>query len=190
MTRAPAATAPLRAQPPAAAGRAAQRRLEAASALFTLAVIIHNSDHLRRGTDKLTPAVFWVGMAGILVEVGIVLAIYSRHRLAPAAAAIGGLGLAAGYVQVHVLPRNSFLSDSFTSSTHVSALSWFAASFEIAAALELAAAGFAAVAARGGWSNRGRSAPARPRRLLHPVPLVMAASQSAGLALALVQAYA
>ena len=107
---------------------AATRRLSWATALFVLAVIIHNSDHLRRGADKLTPDVFWLGTVGILVEVALVVLILQRHRLAPLAAVVVGVSLAAGYVEVHFLPGHGFLSDSFTTAAQVSALSWFAAS--------------------------------------------------------------
>src|SRR5437763_9744462 len=91
---------------------AGERSLYWAGALFTLAVIIHNGDHLRRGADKLTPDVFWLGTVGILVEVALVITIFQRHRLAPLAAAVVGLSLAVGYVEVHFLPAHGAVSDS------------------------------------------------------------------------------
>jgi hypothetical protein len=34
-----------------------------AAYLFTAAVIVHNSDHVRRGTDAISRDVFWAGTA-------------------------------------------------------------------------------------------------------------------------------
>lgn len=44
-----------------------------AAAFFTLAVLIHNADHVRRGADSASLAVFWVGTAAIGLEVAIVV---------------------------------------------------------------------------------------------------------------------
>src|SRR5215211_7118848 len=64
--------------------------LRAAATFFALAVLVHNSDHLRRGGDSVAADVFWVGSAALLLEVGIVLLVYMRHPAAPLlATAIG-----------------------------------------------------------------------------------------------------
>lgn len=119
----------------------AYRHLTWAGCLFAVAVVVHNSDHLRRGVDAVGRDVFWLGTLGIVVEVGIVFLIFQRNRMAPVAAAAGGTALALGYVLVHFLPHHPWFSDSFVSERGISALSWFAASFEVVAALLLAVAG-------------------------------------------------
>jgi hypothetical protein len=170
---------------------AGDRWLSRTAVLFTVAVIIHNSDHLRRGVNTLTVEVFWVGIAGILVEVGLVVLICQRHRFAPLAASIGGLGLAGGYLEVHFLPAHGWFSDSFTSATHVSLLSWTAASFEVVAALALAVAGLWALRRRGGLETALRPHPEqRPviEGILHPLAVVMILSQLITLVVSFVQA--
>jgi hypothetical protein len=127
-----------------------ERRLLAAGALFALAVVVHNGDHVRRGADAVSSDVFWVGTLSIVLEVGLVALVCARHRLAPLAAVAVGGGLAVGYVVVHFLPERSWLSDSFSSGDDVAAVSWFAASLEVVAALAIAIAGALVLSRRGG----------------------------------------
>ena len=160
--------------------RASDGWLMRASVLFTLAVVLHNADHLRRGTDAVGRDVFWLGTSGIALEVAIVVLVCQRHRLAPLAAAAGGFFLAAGYLEVHFLPAHSWFSDSFTSAPTVSRLSWLAASLEVLAAVALCAAGLAALSRRGGLSAVTQPNPQqRTLRdgLLHPLALAFALSQ-------------
>lgn len=170
-----------------------ERWLGWAGTFFVIAVIVHNSDHLRRGTEKLTPEVFWLGTLGIVFEVALVVLIFQRHWVAPLAATLGGVALAIGYLYVHFVPANGAFSDSFTSaSSHVSALSWFAASLEVLAALTLAAVGAQLLRGMGGLSalsesNRG-DAGFRASRI-HPVVWLIAVTQAATLVISLVQAY-
>jgi len=168
------------------------RWLGRAAVLFAVAVIIHNSDHLRRGVDKLTADVFSVGTAGIVLEVALVVLICQRHRLAPLAAAVGGSVLAAGYLEVHFLPAHRWLSDSFTGAINVSPLSWVAASLEVAAALTLAVVGLWVLRRRGGIESVCRSHPQQRRLaegLMHPLALVMIVTQVAALAVSFGQVY-
>jgi hypothetical protein len=149
-----------------------------AASFFTLAVLLHNGDHLRRGADAVSRDVFWVGTAGVFVEVGIVVLACQRHRLAPLAAVAVGWSLAPAYVLVHFLPARSWLSDSFTSATHVSRLSWSAASLEVLAALVLGVAGWLVLQQRGGLASATRPHPSQRslrEGLTHPVALVMLA---------------
>src|SRR5947199_7607472 len=81
-----------------------QRRLEWAAWFFTLAVLVHNADHVRRNAGTLAHDVFAVGTAAMAVEVAIVVMVFGRHRLAPLFAAVAGASLAAGYVLVHFTP--------------------------------------------------------------------------------------
>ena len=171
---------------------AGDRWLAQAAVLFTVAVIIHNSDHLRRGVDKLGTDVFWVGTTGILVEVGLVVLICQRHRLAPLAASAGGLALAGGYLEVHFLPAHRWLSDSFTGATGLSPLSWTAASLEVVAALALAVVGLRVLGRRGGLESAFRPHQGERRvvdGVLHPLALLMILSQLMTLVVSLVQAY-
>src|SRR4051794_11061780 len=104
------------------------RWLRRAATFFVVVVLLHGADHPRRGVDATGLDVFWLGTAGITIEVAVVVLIAMRHRLAPLAAASIGLSLAAGYLAVHFLPGRSLFSDSFTSASDVSWMSWTAAS--------------------------------------------------------------
>ena len=113
-----------------------------------------------------------------------------RHRLAPLAATAGGLSLAAGYVLVHFLPARGWLSDSFTSATNVSPLSWFAASLEVAAAITLGVVGLLVLRERGGLASATRPTDGQrslSNALLHPIALAMIAGNAAILAISLAQ---
>jgi hypothetical protein len=157
-------------------------RLLAAAAFFTVAVLIHNADHVRRGADAVSKDVFWVGTTSIALEVALVVLATQRHRLAALAATAGGLSLAAGYVLVHFLPARGWLSDSFTSASNVSPLSWTAASLEVVAAATLGVVGLMVLRERGGLASATRSSEAqRSHRdaLLHPVALAMIVGNAA-----------
>jgi len=152
------------------------RLLLGAATFFAVAVLIHNSDHARRGANSVGRDVFWIGTAAIAIEVGVVVFALQRHRLAPLVAAAVGLSLAPAYVFVHFLPRRSWLSDSFTSGTDVSPLSWIAASVEIVAAATLGVAGLVALRRRGGLVSATRpnlEQTSLRTAILHPVALAM-----------------
>jgi hypothetical protein len=159
-----------------------------AATFFTFAVLIHNSDHLRRGVDAVSKDVFWAGTSSIAIEIGLVVLATQRHRLAPLAAAAGGLSLAAGYLLVHFLPERGWLSDSFTSATDVSPLSWIAASLEVAAAVTLGIVGLMVLRERGGLESATRANPEqRSLRdgVMHPVALAMIIGNAVILAISL-----
>jgi hypothetical protein len=151
-----------------------ERLLVGAATVFTVAVLLHNGDHVRRGADAVNTDVFVAGTLAIVVEAAIVVLACARHRLAPLAAGAGGLALALGYFVVHFLPQRSWLSDSFPSAINVSPLSWTAASLEMAAAAAVGAAGVL-VLRSGGWRGDGRVADG----LRHPVAMVMIAGNAA-----------
>lgn len=164
--------------------------LVVAATFFTAAVLIHNSDHVRRGADAVTKDVFWVGTASIALEVAVVVLACQRHRLAPLAATAAGFGLAAGYLFVHFLPARSWLSDSFTSATDVSPLSWFAASLEVTAAIALGVVGLLALRARGGLASAVNADPAQRtvrEAVRHPAAVAMIAGNAVILVLSLAQ---
>ena len=93
-----------------------ERILRWAAIFFALAVLIHNSDHVRRGAGALNLDVFWAGTLALTLEVGVVILVFLRHRLAPLAAIAVGFPLAIGYVIVHFTPDHGLLSDSLLSS--------------------------------------------------------------------------
>lgn len=159
-----------------------ERLLVGAATLFTVAVLLHGGDHVRRGVDATHTDVFVAGTAAIVLEVAIVVLACARHRLAPLVAGAGGLALAVGYLVVHFLPQRSWLSDSFPSAINVSPLSWTAASLETAAAAAVGAAGVL-VLRSGGWRGDGQLADG----LRHPVARLMIAGNAAILVASLLQ---
>lgn len=147
-----------------------------AAALFAVAELFHGFDHLRRGLDATPRDVFWLGVAGVFLEVAVVVLAVGRHRWAPLALAVGGSTLAIGYLVAHVLPRHPWFSDSFTSAPSVSAISWLAALGEILAATLLAIAGVTVLRRRGGFASASRPCAGEvPLRvaLRHPLALLM-----------------
>lgn len=144
-------------------------RLRAAAAVFTLAVLVHNFDHVRRGVDTLSKDVFWAGTAALIVEIAIVWLVFAGHRRAPSVSVAGGFSLAAGYLFVHFTPARSWLSDSLAAE-HAAAVSWFAASFETIGALLVALAALAVLRA-GAASDPAGGDGNLVRALTHPVVL-------------------
>jgi hypothetical protein len=159
------------------------RVLRGLAVLFTVAVLVHNGDHLRRGGDAVAGDVFLIGTAAIFVEVAIVALVLRGGPSAPLAA-ISALPLAVGYVVVHFTPERSWLSDSFVEGG-ASAISIAAASLESASAMALGLAGLWALRARGGLAGAGAGAaaagdPPLPLAtvLRHPAVLAMAAGNA------------
>ena len=149
------------------------RWLQSAAIFFTVAVLAHNGDHLRRGGDSVSAQVFWVGSAAIVVEVAAVLLVFRRHPSAPIAAIAAGFGLAAGYLLVHFTPQRSWLSDSLTGGD-ASWLSVLAALFETLAALGLGIAGLRALRETGlAAAGSGDAAVSLTRIVMHPAVAAM-----------------
>jgi hypothetical protein len=160
---------------------------------LAVAVIVHNGDHVRRGSESLNVDVFWVGgLGGITLEVGLVVLVCQRHRLAPLAAAVVGGGLAIAYLKVHFLPAHGWLSDSFVSGDATSPLTWIAASLEVVTALAIAGVGVAVLRHRGGLPSAARpNSGAAPitKAVKHPLALLMILSQGVMLVVFFVQRY-
>ena len=116
------------------------RRFDVAAGVFAVALAVHAFDHLRRGMDVLTPAVFWLGNFQSVVAVVTLVLVVRRHRLALPFAVFIGFASATGFVVVHLVPHFGPVSDSFCGAhpaPHVTGFSWFAALFEIGADLLL-----------------------------------------------------
>ena len=143
--------------------------LRAAATFFTFAVLVHNTDHLRRGGDSVAADVFWLGSAAILLEVAVVLLVFMRHPAAPLVATVAGFQLALGYLGVHFTPERTWFSDSFIDGGQ--AVSWAAASLETAAALVLGVVG--ALALRRHAFDRVDAVPIG-QAVRHPVVAAMA----------------
>src|SRR5258708_17590418 len=116
-----------------------QRWLRYAAALYMVGLVAHTADHIRRGTDVISPEVFWAGLASTAIGVATVALVVAGHRLAPLAAAIAGLPIAVGVAAVHLLPHWSALSDAFPGAqgTGATALSCGVVLLEIVGAAAL-----------------------------------------------------
>ena len=122
--------------------RSAQR-LYWAGVLFAVGSGVHILDHLRRGQGSVTEPLYWAGNLALIVQVAVITLVLTRHRLAPLAAAAGGIPLAIGFLAAHWLPEWS-------------ALSYLASTLEIIGALAVGLAGLAIVR-RDGLASFGRA---------------------------------
>jgi hypothetical protein len=163
------------------------RWLRWAATFFAVAVLFHNGDHARRGADSVSADLFWVGLLGILVEVGIVVFVFLGHRLSALAATSTGFGLAVAYVVVHVLPERGWLSDPLLESGSAN-VSRAAAILLIVAALTLGMVSAVVLRRRGGLAAATvGSGPSRPLAgvLAHPVVVAMIAGNAVLIAMSL-----
>src|SRR3954452_7604615 len=150
------------------------RRLRLSACCFAVAVLVHNFDHVRRGADGINLDVFWAGTLSLVVEVGVVVLVVMRHRLAPLAAAVIGLSLAAGYVFVHFTPDHGWLSDPLLSASK--AISIVAALLEATTALWLGVTGVQIVRRDGlaaAMSGQATDATSVGVALRHPAVLAL-----------------
>lgn len=148
------------------------RLLRIAAMAFAVAVLVHNSDHLRRGGDAVQTDVFVLGTLGVVLEVAVVALVLMDHRLGPLAAAVIGASLSAGYLLVHLSPQRSWLSDSLTAGEDITWFSWVAVIGLVIASLVLATAGWSVLRRRGGLTSAVRPAH-RAGSALHPVTMAM-----------------
>ena len=127
--------------------RPGDRALQFAALFFAVGAVLHNYDHLRRGTGTVSSELSWVGTAGILLSAVLIVMALMRHRYAPHAAAVGGVVLALGFIGAHWLPTWSVYSDSFVEGD-AAFVSQAASLLEIVGALAFAATGLYALRAR------------------------------------------
>ena len=128
--------------------------LRSAALVFAAGLLLHTADHLRRGTDVVTRHVLWAGTVGIAASLVVLVLVFTRHRQAPLAAALLGLGMAVGVTAAHLLPRWSAFSDSLPDGD-VHLVTWIAVVVEIAGAALLGAAGLAALRRREALGTSG-----------------------------------
>jgi hypothetical protein len=134
-------------------------RLRATAGYYLLAWAVHAGDHLRRGLGVLSAEVTAAGTAAAVFQLAAIAAVLTRRRWAPVAAIAVGFPDALGIAAVHLLPHWSAFSDAFPGAkgTGVTGFSWFAAIFEIVAALAFGIAGALA------WRPAGHASVGEPR---------------------------
>jgi len=130
--------------------------LRTTAVIFAAAVLVHGSDHVRRGLDASPTAVMIAGsIQAVVVPIAVVL-VFRRTRWAPHAAIVAGFASAALFIYAHVLPTYAHvlpgfwtLSDSFVSEphTHVNWFSWVTAVLEIITGIVFGVAGARALRA-------------------------------------------
>jgi hypothetical protein len=126
-------------------------RLRWAAIIFTVALSLHNADHLRRGMDVVPPAVMIAGTAQGILAVLTVILVFGGSRWAPHAAIVVGFVSAVGFSAAHLLPTWDAFSDSFIDPTPAAGVTWFSwvtAVAEILADLLFGVIGAAALSGR------------------------------------------
>lgn len=118
---------------------------------FAVAVVLHNADHLRRGTSSISGLLQTAGWLGLAISITAIVLVLCGHRFGPIAAISAGFPLALGFLAAHWLPTWSSFSDSFVEGG-ASWLSITASLAEVAGALWLGIAGVLAVRRQGGLS--------------------------------------
>jgi hypothetical protein len=69
---------------PAVTSEHDDRLLHLAAIVFAIAVLVHNSDHLRRGGDSVPTDVFVLGTLGMILEVAVVALVLMQPPPRPA----------------------------------------------------------------------------------------------------------
>ena len=143
--------------------------LRNAGLLLVGGFLLHNVDHGRRGLDVITEHVIWGGTIVAIIAAVTLTLVFTRHELAPYAAAAAGLGIAVGVSATHLLPAWGALSDSLPDGD-VDALTWVAVLAEVSSALVLAAAGLSELRGQAARPGSPRPAPPSGRSAARPRP--------------------
>lgn len=139
------------------------RTLRWTGAVMLVALLVHGTDHARRGLDIVTTQVLSAGAIQFLLGVVAVVLVFRSHRVAPLASIAIGFAGGLGFMAAHLLPQWGTFSDPFTGADvapRVTALSWGTAAFEIIADFAFGATGVAVLRRRG----RSRQFPEGVRR--------------------------
>jgi len=118
----------------------ARTRLWWSAVVFLVAFGVHTADHLRRGAESISSALYVAGTISSAITVAGITIVLTRHRLAPAVAVAVGFPQALAFLAAHFVPHWSSVSDSFVDE-HVIWFSWFAASAEVLGATLFGVAG-------------------------------------------------
>jgi hypothetical protein len=110
--------------------------LEAASAGFVAANILHTLDHFRQGLDGLTWEILSAGTLLTVEAIVVLVLVLRRHEWAVPLAVVVGFSGAIGIAAAHIAPHWSALSDSYP-QIGADALSWIVMLIEMGAALVL-----------------------------------------------------
>lgn len=113
---------------------AGRQRLRYAAYVYGFGTALHTVDHFRRGAGSVSWELVEAGTLGTILAAIALTLIFTRHALAPIAAAAVGIPHGLGIFAVHWLPRWSVLSDSFFGNT-MSPMSWVAVALEVTGAL-------------------------------------------------------
>jgi hypothetical protein len=118
------------------AGRTRDRldALAVANLVFLGTMAVHSADHIRQGTGRLTPEVFWGGLLLGVLALGTLPLTLRRDPRGPLAAAVIGLWTALAVSASHLAPHWSAFSDPYPELS-VDAVSWAAMISEVLAAL-------------------------------------------------------
>ena len=122
--------------------------LKNAGLLLIAGFVVHNGDHARRGLDATSEPVVWGGLFALVVASVMLTLVFTKHPLAPAAAAAGGFAIAVGVSAVHLLPDWGPMSDSLPSGD-VDAFTWIAVLAEVLTAAMLGHVGLRIFRANG-----------------------------------------
>lgn len=99
-----------------------RNRLLAMTIALTALTVLHDIDHLRQGRG-LPSELYAVAVVALLSLAATLTLLLRSHRLAGTATLAQGVATVVGVGGVHVAPRWSSLTDSY-SAAHVDALSW------------------------------------------------------------------
>jgi hypothetical protein len=119
------------------------RYMRYAALVYFAGIVVHTADHIRRGTDVITPQVVWLGYLGFAAAALAFVLILIRHPLAPLVGTVVGFSVAIGVSAVHLLPDWGAFSDAFPGAhgTGVTGLSYTVVLIEIVGALALGITG-------------------------------------------------
>jgi hypothetical protein len=115
-------------------------QLKLATVAFTVALAIHGTDHLIRGTDVVQPLVLWAGTLQTILAIAVLSLVLRDHQAAATAATLLGFSSALLFTAAHLLPYWGPFSDTFINpepNAGVTAFSWLTAVLEIGAGLVL-----------------------------------------------------
>jgi hypothetical protein len=132
------------------------RLLVVANVALLVAMSLHATDHIVRGTDQLTAEVFWGGVFLAVIAVGTLPLTLRHHPRAPLAAAVVGLYIVVGVSAAHLAPHWSAFSDPYPDLS-LGFWSWAAMLTEVVAALVFGVLGLEGLRRQAAERRAGRA---------------------------------